>query len=60
MAANPIMQEQRRVASDPSLEKRFFKPRGIKVDEQYRILVTDSGKGRVQVYQKVSPGRSAL
>ena len=58
MAANPIMQEQRRVASDPSLETRFYKPRGIKVDDQNRILITDSGKGRIQIYQKLSSGGS--
>ena len=58
MSANPVMQEQRRLASNPTQEKRFFKPRGITIDDQNRILTTDSGKGRIQVYQKVSPGRS--
>ena len=59
MAANPFMEEQRRVSSNPTQEKRFFHPRGVKVDDQNRVLVTDSGKGRVQVYQKVSPADSA-
>lgn len=53
MEANPVMAEQRRVATNPEIEKRFFKPRGIKVDSQNRILVTDSGKGRIQIYQKL-------
>ena len=53
LAANPEMQEQRRTAKDLSLEKRFWIPRGIKVDDQNRIFVVDSGRGRVQVYRKV-------
>ena len=54
MAANPLMMEQRRVAKDLSQEKGLWKPRGIKVDGQGRIIVVDSGRGRLQVYQKLS------
>ena len=54
LAANPVMQEQRRTAKDLSLEKLFFGPRGIAVDGQNRIFVVDTGRGRLQIYRKVS------
>jgi len=54
LAANPLMLAGRDVAKDLSLEKRFFIPRGIKVDQDNRVVVVDSGKGRLQIYQKVS------
>jgi DNA-binding beta-propeller fold protein YncE len=53
MEANPMMQEHRRTAKYPDLEKRLFLPRGIKIDRQNRIFVVDSCKGRLQVYRKV-------
>jgi len=54
LAANPLMLEQRRVAKDLSQEKGLWNPRGVKVDDQGRIIVVDSGRGRLQVYQKLS------
>ena len=54
MAANPLMMEQRRVAKNLGQEKGFWKPRGIKVDDQGQVIVVDSGRGRLQVYQKLS------
>ena len=54
LAANPQMVEQRRTAKDLSQEKGFWKPRGIKVDDQDRIFVVDSSRGRLQVYRKVA------
>ena len=54
LAANPLMMEQRRNAKDLSQEKGLNVPRGIAVDDQDRIFVVDSGKGRLQVYRKVA------
>jgi sugar lactone lactonase YvrE len=48
------MMEQRRNAKDLSQERGFHVPRGIAVDDQDRIFVVDSGKGRLQVYQKIA------
>ncbi len=53
MAANPLMVEQRRVAKDLDREKGFWNPRGICVDDKGRIIVVDSGRGRLQVYRKL-------
>ena len=54
LAANPLMMEQRSNAKDLSQERGFHVPRGIAVDDQGRIFVVDSGKGRLQVYRKVA------
>jgi DNA-binding beta-propeller fold protein YncE len=54
LAANPEMMAGRKVAKDLSTEKRFWVPRGIRVDDQGRVVVVDSGKGRLQIYRKVS------
>ena len=53
MEANPRMQEFRRTAKYPDLEKRLFLPRGVRVDAQNRVFIVDSCKGRLQIYQKV-------
>jgi len=52
LAANPIMMEQRRVAKNLSQERGLWNPRGIKVDSQGRVIIVDSGRGRLQVYRK--------
>jgi len=54
LEVHPEMQEQRRVAKDLSQEKRFRLPRGVKVDHQNRVIVVDSTRGRLQIYQKVT------
>ena len=38
----------------PELEARLFLPRGVKVDDQNRVIIVDSCKGRLQVYRKTS------
>ena len=53
LAANPIMQEQRRVAKDLGQERFLLLPRGVQTDAQNRVFIMDSGKSRVQIYQKV-------
>ena len=52
LSANPLMMEERRVAKDLNQEKTLWHPRSIKVDSQGRIIIVDSGRGRLQVYQK--------
>jgi hypothetical protein len=32
----------------------FFHPTGIEVDDENRIFVVDTGRHRIQIYQKVS------
>jgi DNA-binding beta-propeller fold protein YncE len=53
MASNPEnMKEQRELVKDFTQERIFFQPTGILVDDQYRIVVTDTGRHRLQIYQK--------
>ncbi len=56
LAANSIMQEQRRVAKDLGQERRLLLPRGVQTDDQNRVFIMDSGKSRVQIYRKVRQG----
>ena len=53
MEANPVMEGHRQTAKYPELEGRLFLPRSVKVDDQNRIFIVDSCKGRLQVYRKV-------
>ena len=53
LAANPIMQEQRRLAKDLGQERRLLLPRGVQTDAENRVFIMDSGKSRVQIYRKV-------
>lgn len=53
MAANPVMDAQRRAAKYPEREGRLFRPRSVKVDYENRIFVVDSCKGRIQIYRKM-------
>jgi len=55
MASNPEnMKEQRAMVQDLTPERRFFQPTGIAVDSQGRVMITDTGRHRLQIYQKVS------
>lgn len=54
MASNPEnMKEQRAMVQDLTPERRFFQPTGIVVDAQGRVIITDTGRHRIQIYQKV-------
>jgi hypothetical protein len=46
------MAKQRAEVSDFTIERVFFQPTGIEVDEQGRILVVDTGRHRIQIYEK--------
>jgi len=48
------MAKQRAEVSDFTIERVFFQPTGIEVDEQGRILVVDTGRHRIQIYEKVA------
>ena len=46
------MVQQRSLVRDMTPEQKFRYPRAVKVDEQGRIVVVDTGLNRVQIYKK--------
>lgn len=53
LASNPEnMLEQRARARRPAAEKRFVQPTAVEIDAQDRIIVVDSARHRLQIYQK--------
>ena len=55
MASNPeSMAEQRAEVKSFLPEQVFFHPTGIEVDDENRIFVVDTGRHRIQIYQKTS------
>jgi DNA-binding beta-propeller fold protein YncE len=55
MASNPEnMREQRQLVKDFTAERRFFMPTGITLDPQDRVIISDTGRHRLQIYQKIS------
>jgi DNA-binding beta-propeller fold protein YncE len=55
LLSNPDMIRQRALAmahDGGAFEKSFAHPCAVKVDDQYRIAVLDSTRGRIQVYTK--------
>ena len=55
LLSNPDMIRQRALAmanDHGAFEKSFSHPCAVRVDEQYRIAVLDSTRGRIQVYTK--------
>jgi DNA-binding beta-propeller fold protein YncE len=52
LAANTELTEGRKIMADGTPEKRFWGPTAVEVDEQGRILVVDSCRHRVQVYDR--------
>ena len=53
MASDPeSMSKQRAVVTDFTIERVLFQPTGIEVDDQDRILVVDTGRHRMQIYEK--------
>jgi DNA-binding beta-propeller fold protein YncE len=51
LAANEDLVEGRKVMADGTPEKRFWGPTAVEVDEQGRVLVLESCRHRVQVYE---------
>jgi len=55
IVSNPEnMLGQRQLAGSLEPEKRFVQPVAVEVDQQNRIIVVDSARHRLQIYQKVS------
>ena len=49
---NPDMVKQRNLVRNLGLEKHFWRPKAVEIDEHGRICVLDSYRNRLQVYQK--------
>ena len=55
MASNPEnMAAQRAVVTDFTIERIFFNPTSIEIDDDNRILIVDCGRHRIQIYEKTS------
>ena len=53
MSSDPEgMSAQRAVVTDFTVERVFFQPTGIQVDSNGRILVVDTGRHSIQIYEK--------
>ena len=52
MNANPDMMKMRSLIRDRSGEMRFWRPKAIAIDDEGRVIVVDSARDRLQVYQK--------
>ena len=50
--ANPDMVKQRAMMRDLEPERRLWRPKAVAVDDQGRIVIVDSNRDRLQVYQK--------
>ncbi len=52
--SSPDMIHQRALVRDFEIERRFSNPIALEVDEEQRIIVVDSNRHRLQIYQKTS------
>ncbi len=52
--ANPEMWEERAISDNFWMEKLFWSPLAIEVDDDNRVLIGETCRGRIQVYQKES------
>ena len=52
--ANPEMWEERAIADNLWMERLFWSPLAIAVDDENRVFVSETCRGRIQIYQKVS------
>ena len=53
--ANVGMWKEREVAQGLEREKQFWCPIAIEVDDEDRVFILESARGRIQVYRKVRP-----
>ena len=52
VAASPDMIRQRNLMRDMSAEMHLWRPKQIAIDSEGRIIILDSMRDRLQVYQK--------
>ena len=50
--ANPDMIRQRNLLRDLEPERVLWRPKAVAIDDQGRVIIVDSNRGRLQVYQK--------
>jgi DNA-binding beta-propeller fold protein YncE len=53
LSANTDLIQGRKIMADGTPEKRFWGPTAVEVDEQGRVLVVDSCRHRIQIYDRV-------
>jgi DNA-binding beta-propeller fold protein YncE len=51
--ANQDLVEGRKIAADMTPEKRLFGPTAVEIDDQGRVIIVDSCRHRLQVYNRV-------
>jgi len=52
LAANQDLIAGRKIAADPTPEKRLHGPTAVEVDDQGRVVIVDSCRHRLQIYEK--------
>ena len=52
LAANQDLVEGRRIMADGTPEKRLFGPTAVEIDEQGRVIIVDSCRHRLQIYER--------
>ena len=53
LKTDPEMARQRYLADDPDEERKFHTPVSVKLDQEGRLYVVETLRGRVQIYQKL-------
>jgi len=56
LAANPELTEGRRIMADGTPEKHLFGPTAVEIDEQGRVIIVDSCRHRLQIYERAQNG----
>ena len=52
LSSNPDMIRQRNLVRNLEPERRLWRPKAVAVDDAGRIIIVDSNRNRIQVYQK--------
>jgi DNA-binding beta-propeller fold protein YncE len=52
LAANQDLLEGRRIMADGTPEKRLFGPTAVEIDAQNRVIIVDSCRHRLQIYER--------
>jgi DNA-binding beta-propeller fold protein YncE len=54
LEANQDLVDGRKVMADGSPEKRFFAPTAVEVDDEGHVIVVDSCRHRLQIYERIA------